>query len=206
MPTPYKQIPTNARLFGEYLAGETRDITANDFTPEELAEIRNRVVMAKKRNAVEEAASRQELRSAQDYAKLHGASGVYDGGTQEEYLKERSDRVASYDNTRGKTSVGYSEKGEDRGVIDTIRDSFGSPGYNVDTTLGQFNAYDTPDGGLRVEDTYNWTKPEISNMDFAKQAAQNIFKPEKLGNLIARKFAPNNRERKANFTLPMRTK
>ena len=73
----------------------------------------------------------------------------------------------------------------------------------VNTSLGQFNAYDTPEGNIRIEDVYNWTRPKggVSNSDFIKYGAQSLFKPEQLGNVIARKFAPEV-ERKVNFEIP----
>lgn len=212
MESLYKKIPTNMRLLGEYLAGNTSTITENDFTPQEINEIRDRVYATKERNSIREEALKAQLSGHIKDVNENGPNGVYgwkDGKftSPEEYLKELSDKVASFGNTRGKTSVGYNrdESGsplQDAGVMDILSASMKAP-YNIETTLGRFNAYDTPEGNLRIEDTYNWSKPRkpISNSDFIKYGIENIFAPEQLGNLIARKFAPSGKERKVNFEI-----
>ena len=49
------RIPTNVRLFGEYLLGEESPITEKDFTPEELSEMLRLIEEQDKRNLEEEA-------------------------------------------------------------------------------------------------------------------------------------------------------
>ena len=110
------------RLFGEYLAGSTSDITADDFTPEEIDEIRSRVNTAKKHNVLQEESLKAQLLRAREEVARDGSGGFYgmeDGKrtSPEEYLKGISDKLATYGNTKGKTSVSYGNGKEDSKYI-----------------------------------------------------------------------------------------
>jgi hypothetical protein len=211
MESLYKKIPTNMRLFVEFMGGNTSPITRDDFTSEEINEIRNRVYAAKERNSIREEELKAEMVSMEEDVKKNGPDGFYgwENGkykTSEEYLEKLSKKLASFENTRGKTSVSYNRDDsgtptQDAGIFGAFGASMKSPAYNIETSLGRFNAYDTPKG-IRIKDTYNWSKPgkPVSVKDFLYYGAQNIGSPEKLGNLVARTFF-RGKERDIDFEI-----
>ena len=81
--------------------------------------------------------------------------------------------LESYEKDRSKTSVGYFYDPEvdpegvsyyGPGFLDTIERSFTSPAYNINTTLGKFNAFENEDGTITIKDTYDWGGSGSSNL------------------------------------------
>ena len=126
-------------------------------------------------------------------------------------------RAESFDKTRGKTSVGYYGDPDSMpahffgpNIVKTIVDSFTSPAYNINTTLGHFNAFKNEDGTVTIRDTYNWTGQEddpyetdYTMPEFLKALPIMIMHPEAAGNVLMRtgmtdKYSP------VEFTLPPR--
>ena len=123
----------------------------------------------------------------------------------------------SYERTRGKTSVaddpeagGY-ESGP--GLIETIKKSFLSPAYNINTTLGRFNAFKNEDGTVTISDRYNWTLQaddparvrDMSLREFLLALPSMAHKPEALGNVLMRTLFEE-KSSPVEFTLPPREK
>jgi hypothetical protein len=138
---------------------------------------------------------------------------VFNDKTQAQLDNARLE-AESYERTRGKTSVDFDPEvggyGSGPGLIETIKKSFTSPAYNINTTLGRFNAFKNEDGTVTISDTYNWTnqandpaRRDMSLKAFLRALPTMVHKPEALGNVLMRtlfdeKYSP------VEFTLPPR--
>jgi len=137
---------------------------------------------------------------------------------QNEYNKEvqkqinkYQDQIDSFEKTRNKTSVtGYRDSRTDpagEGLVNAITNTFSSPAYNIETSLGHYNAYKNEDGTVTVKDTYDFygygydKGSTVSLKDFLTALPEAITKPEAFGTLLSR-FALPNRQRDVNITLP----
>ena len=131
LPGLYHKIPTNIRLFMEQIFGADSTITEQDFTDEELAVMRDRIIDQEARNVEEEEKYRtmyEEL-THPDYVAAweNDPAGwrpmVYIPGVGTEYVsddtleaerQQKLDRlrigIESYDTTRDKLSVPYPGK------------------------------------------------------------------------------------------------
>ena len=184
----YKKIPTNLRLFGEYLAGVESPITEKDFTEDELDVIRNQIIAQKINNEVLE----DEYRKAGD-----------------------ADAVETFEKTRGRTSVSpydiqdaglptfkttfgrrYFSGGEglvDKGWEESLK-ALDDPNYMVATTLGKYTAEDVDDG-FRIREDYDFNRgasdrpspiQDIESFDQLKNLLINMqATPEVLGETLA---------------------
>jgi len=222
------RLPTNIRLFGEYLLGEQNSITEKDFTPQELSEMLKMIQEQESRNAQEEAGLQRSLGAYQRNLETFDPSknlvqdekgNLVPKYTEKEYneeiqknIKDIENKLASYDKTRNKTAVGYrDERTDSEGLLlaDAIAQTFTSPAYNIETSLGHFSARKNKDGTVSIKDRYDFLgygneKPvKISMGKFLKALPDAIIKPEAFGTLMARTFLAD-RGRDVNITLDNR--
>lgn len=213
------------RLFGEYLLGEQSPITEKDFTPKELSEMLKMIEKQEGRNAEEEANLQRSLKAYQRNLETFDPSknlvqdekgNLVPKYTEKEYnkkiqknIKDVEASLASYEKTRNKTAVGYrDERVDSEGLLlaDSIAQSFKSPAYNIETSLGHFSARKNKDGTVSIKDRYDYLgygneKPvKISMGEFLKALPNAITKPEAFGTLMARTFLAE-RGRDVNITL-----
>jgi len=129
--------------------------------------------------------------------------------------------LESYDKDRSKTSVGYYADPDaapayyyGRGIMDTVKDSFTSPAYNINTTLGQFNAFEDEDGTITIRDTYDWggekDNPyrrvgEMGILDLLRMVPRMVSRPEVAGNVLMRSLLKG-KSSPVEFTLPPRAR
>ena len=176
----YKKIPTNMRLFIENLIGDTSTITEDDFTNDELIEMIALIERQQGINAREEQILKEEGADNKSFVTK---------GTSTE------DALASYENTRGKTSVDpYAERSYYKGTPNRMVDqdyssslarSFNDPMYNVATTLGQYTSTDVDDG-YNIRDIYDFNKDERDLPTDLSAALRHILKsPELAGEYLA---------------------
>jgi hypothetical protein len=187
-------IPTNMRTYVSSLAGSQEPITAANFKPDELAFMREQL----QAQAAKNQAKRAYYQQANEYAVAHAgetkewvwdksgksAEKVY---SKDDYLRE----LNSYGNP-DKTAVSYDAYGG-KELDGSLLSSFNSPGYNVMTTLGQYNSTKNPDGTTSIKDNYDWTKPDkLKGMSWADKMAVygKVRSAEEFGNLTARLFRP----------------
>ena len=143
--------------------------------------------------------------------------------------------LESYEKDRSKTSVGYYSNPNPidvsyygPGFLDTIDRSFTSPRYNINTTLGQFNAFENEDGTITIKDTYDWGGSGSSNLygdvrkddpysraiekwkagdmgilDLLPWVGASIRRPEVAGNVLMRTLLEG-KSSPVEFTLPPR--
>lgn len=207
------RIPTNVRLFGEYLLGEESPITEKDFTPEELSEMLRLIEEQDKRNLEEEAKLKQSLGFAQKrlenfkpdlHLKTNEEGKLVPKYTQKEYnnkiqeeIRNIESKLATYEKTRNKTSVEYREERTDPAglnIAEAVAQTFTSPAYNVETSLGHFNAFKNKDGTVTIKDEYDFLgyghdeSVKVSMSDFLKALPTAITRPEAFGTLLARAF------------------
>ena len=224
------RLPTNMRLFGEYVLGKQSPITEKDFTPEELSEMLRMVEQQDSKNATAEKKLQQELasqkRRIQDFDPADNLTTNKQGElvpkwTVKEYnnlmqgrIKEIEGKLASYENTRDKTAVGYrDERTDPEGLmlVDAISQTFTSPAYNIETSLGHFSARKNKDGSVSIKDRYDYLgygneEPvKISMGEFLKALPTAITKPEAFGTLMARTFLAD-KGRDVDITLDNKAK
>tara|TARA_R110000764_G_C10868877_1_gene367555 strand:+ start:41 stop:748 length:708 start_codon:yes stop_codon:yes gene_type:complete len=224
------RIPTNARLFGEYVLGKQSPITEKDFTPQELSQMLRMIEQQDTRNTEKEKDLQRSLASYQRNLETFEPSenlvqdkkgNLVPKYTEKEYNKEIQNNIktverqlASYEKTRDKTAVGYrKERADPEGLklIDALSQSFTSPAYNIETTLGHFSARKNKDGTVSIKDTYDFlgygnTKPvKFSMSDFIKALPSAITKPEAFGTLLSRAFLAD-RKRDVDITLDSKAK
>jgi len=226
------RIPTNARLFGEYLLGKKSPITEQDFTPEELSEMLRMIEQQDQANAAEEA----RLATKVDWAKkeaqqpfdknknliLDKKTGVLvPRYSEEEYNKLMQDNLKSiqkdlksYTETKDKTSVSYRDERKDSlglDFVNAISESFKSPAYNIETSLGHFNAHKNKDGTVTIKDRYDFlgygrdNSVKVPLAYFLGNLHLAITKPEAFGTMLARTFLAD-RGRDVNITLDSKAK
>ena len=224
------RVPTNVRLFGEYLLGEQSPITEKDFTPQELSEMLRMVQEQESRNVQEEANLQRSLAAYQRNLETFDPSknlvqdekgNLVPKYTEKEYneevqnnIKDIERKLASYEKTRNKTSVGYRDERTDPAglkIVDAIAQTFTSPAYNIETSLGHFTAHKNKDETITIKDDYNYlgyghNKPvKISMGEFLKALPDAVMKPEAFGTLISRTFLAD-RKRDVNITLDTKAK
>lgn len=223
-----QKAPTNVRLFGEYVAGKKDTITEKDFKPKELAAMSRYIMEQDEQNKKNEAELKKQLsflqKRSQEPFEANKAQTWDDRQqkfvpkyTKAEYNKLIQEEInsaqkalASYEKTRGKTSVSYGEAGgggAGAGFLEAIQKSFTSPAYNVETSLGHFNAYKNKDGTVTIEDKYDFLgvgfdkKRKVSMGQFIELLPNVINRPESFGTLLARTFTPT-KARPVRIQLP----
>ncbi len=132
--------------------------------------------------------------------------------------------LESYDKDRSKTSVGYYADPDaapvsyyGQGMVDTVKDSFTSPVYNINTTLGQFNAFENEDGTVTIKDIYDWATAgtgaeknnpyrnvgEMGILSLLRSVPAIVQSPEVAGNVLMRTLLKG-KSSPVEFTLPPR--
>ena len=193
----YKKIPTNVRLLMENLTGVDTPITARDFTREELIEMATLAERQKRRNLKRE-------KRFNTIIKKELAKGPPDKDT-EEMLADYRDMVASYEKTRGKTSVNpygtRKNKQVDLDYADAIKRTFTDPKYNVATSLGKYNVFDRNGKNLKIRDTYNFNIGERRlPTDFKSALSNMMISPELAGEYLANFL--ETKDRPVNIDIP----
>lgn len=224
-----QKAPTNVRLFGEYVAGKKETITEKDFKPKELAAMSRYIMEQDEQNKKNEAELKKQLsfyqkkRSQEPFESNEDKKWDFQKQkfvpmyTEEEYNKEIQEQInraqkalSSYEKTRGKTSVSYGKAGgggAGAGFLEAIEKSLTSPAYNVETSLGHFNAYKNKDGTVTIEDKYDFLgvgfdkKRKVSMGQFIELLPSVINRPESFGTLLARTFTPT-KARPVRIQLP----
>jgi hypothetical protein len=162
------------------------------------------------------------------HAAVAGHGGLSDSERYEENLDRFNAKIQgqidealrgikSYEDTRGRTSVTFDQDtpagGPGPSFIETIRESFASPAYNISSTLRRFKAFKNEDGTVTIKDTYNWTgqddDPEdhgidVSLGDFLRALPIMINHPEAFGNVLMRTLLKH-KTSPIEFTLPPRS-
>ena len=178
-----RDVPTNMRLFAEYMLGDNSEITEKAFRPEELQVMRSQILRAMEENDKQEQAFRDY-----DTSKFNMKSNEWEP-------VDYSDQINSYDKTRGKTAIDYYDYEQDflPEREQSLKRSFTDPEYNVQTTLGQYIAHDE-DGKSVIRDNYDWgdrksvpIPEDASNTDFIKMLllSDNL---REAGDILATKF------------------
>ena len=167
-------IPPNARFLGELAAGVTSPITEKDFTPGDIAAMRQMYTTQKQANTTAE----DDLRHLQTSVTPQNFRGSgYDRERQfdaasptgmsykqlsfPQFQQGVRNQLATFDKTRGRTSI--SQYGDNTALLDhqnlptTVYRSYADPEYRVATTLGRFKVHETPQG-LVARDNYNFDR------------------------------------------------
>tara|TARA_R100001510_G_scaffold45335_1_gene42006 strand:- start:1336 stop:1962 length:627 start_codon:yes stop_codon:yes gene_type:complete len=180
----YGTLPTNMRLFAEYMAGVEKPITEKDFTAEELEFIRQQIAQQQQRNTTQE----QSFRDQADILRrqVGQTSGIRVANPEKELQEVLSD-LSTYDRTRGTTAINpYKRQREvvDQGYFSSLGKSFTNPEYNVATSLGKYVATDEGDG-MRIQDMYDFNRKE-RNLPSGLAALKNMTNsPEVLMEYLA---------------------
>jgi len=157
----YRRLPTNLRLVAEQLFGADSTITEQDFTAEELAVMRDRIIDQEARNVEEEEKYRTmyEKLTHPDYVAAweNDPAGwrpmEYIPGVGMEYVsddtleaerQQKLDRlrigIESYDTTRDKLSVSYPRK---KATEELRKRGLHSRGGWIDTLIESFSSPET---------------------------------------------------------------
>tara|TARA_R110000822_G_C15149004_1_gene477038 strand:- start:46 stop:774 length:729 start_codon:yes stop_codon:yes gene_type:complete len=221
------KIPTNMRLFGQYLLGNKSPITEKDFTPQELSQMLKRIQEQDGVNLQAEQDQQAYLKAIKENSQLNWEDKTVSRDlianevgelvpryTEETWrdieqanIQKAQKKVDSFEKTRNKTSVGYADDtlvDEEIGFLDTIAKSFTSPAYNIETSLGHFNAHKNKDGTVTIKDTYDmygtaWKEGKtLSVLDFIKVLPTILRHPEDLGGVVSRFLIP---DRKRDVTI-----
>lgn len=213
----YKTLPTNVRLYGEFMAGKDNLITEEDFSQEELELIKSLIQEQQKENEglenyirsfaeqgsplkkrtrfvyADPTSDKPDLVEEEYYTNYKGQE-FHPDEVDNELLKKETERlktaIDSFDTTRNKTSIKsyYDREVASPGFLSTLK-KLGDPRYNVQTSLGEFTAVEEEDGSIRIDDTYNFNPEEFSREDIdADLLIQNLTNPQNLMELLARKF------------------
>tara|TARA_R110000803_G_C11882403_1_gene309915 strand:+ start:39 stop:806 length:768 start_codon:yes stop_codon:yes gene_type:complete len=223
-----KKVPTNARLFGEYVAGKEEAITEKDFKPSELEAMSRSIIEQDDTNKKNEAELKKQLaylnrrsqepfdaNKSQTWNEKNQKFAPKYKSTEYNKLIQRDinsveKALSTYEKTRGKTSVSYGKAGGGgfgAGFLDAIGKSFASPAYNVETSLGHFNAHKNKDGTVTIKDKYDFLgvgfdkERKISMSEFIANLPSALTSPEQFGTLFARTFMPT-RARAVKIKLP----
>lgn len=220
----YHKLPSNMRIFAEQLFGVDGPITEQDFSTEELAAMRRMIEDTERKNTEKEAQERQLLQLFEDNPVERELAWYRERGfseqdvaeirdSYEQHRAEQAARVASYDNSRGRTAVYpyfyYDYRGYNDGSgplwLQAVKDSFVSPEYNLATSIGSFVAQHNPDGSISINDLYDWTDVgEVTAEDILSSLPHIMTKPEALGNTIMRLVKPE-KPREFKIKLPPNT-
>ena len=147
----YKKIPTNLRLFGEYLAGVESPITEKDFTTEELDLIRNQIIAQKINNEVLEDEYRKagDADAVETFEKTRGRTSVSPYTIQKSGLPTNK-------TTFGRSYISGGSGAVDKGWEESLK-ALDDPNYMIATTLGKYTAEDVDDG-FRIRENYDFNR------------------------------------------------
>ena len=170
----YKKIPTNLRLFGEYLAGVESPITEKDFTEDELDVIRNQIIAQKINNEVLEDEYRKagDADAVETFEKTRGRTSVSPYTIQESGLPTSK-------TTFGRSYISGGSGAVDKGWEEALK-SLNDPSYMVATTLGKYTAEDVEDG-FRIREDYDFNRGASDR----PSPIQDIESFDQLKNLLA---------------------
>jgi len=170
----YKKIPTNLRLFGEYLAGVESPITEKDFTEDELDVIRNQIIAQKINNEVLEDEYRKagDADAVETFEKTRGRTSVSPYTIQESGLPTSK-------TTFGRSYISGGSGAVDKGWEEALK-SLNDPSYMVATTLGKYTAEDVDDG-FRIREDYDFNRGASDR----PSPIQDIESFDQLKNLLA---------------------
>jgi hypothetical protein len=210
----YMRLPANARILGSSVLGEkkTTPITEKDFREDELAALRRIVQETKLKNQRNQENYRNEqYTTPSEYRRTpqerlvwneEGTRAVSGARPYSEYINELKMKEESYNKNPSKTSVGYSDYNNKEGShvpvldgwIDSLRWSMKDPRFALKGALGSFNAYDQPDGGLKIEDSYGfkdgqqWFYRDASQRSLPEILKQYWDSPGSLGEVLMNKY------------------
>ncbi len=223
-----KAIPVNARMALEQFTGTTAPITEKDFTPEELAALRQAIEGTQQFNADREAVHRANLKKTKkeyeqspEYAfrpaPIEGSPNrqVQAPIPYKEWLENQKKAVASFEKTRNKTSFGYGSydiKSGDMAApigqnwLDAAYQSYTDPAFRMAATIGSANYINKPGQTPYVQDTYKFQAHPEAYGDTSKMSTMDIIRrfgntPGTLLELLASRFAPQ--QRPVNISLPL---
>lgn len=222
-----KVVPVNARMALEQFTGTTAPITEKDFTPEELAALRQAIQGTQQSNDDREAFYRANIqKTKQEYeknpeTKLISAPSAESPGRRayaplsyEDWLANQKKYLATYEKTRDKTSFGYGSydvKSGDTAApvqqnwLDAIYQSYTDPAFRMAATIGSANYYNKKGQTPYVEDTYGFTNNPEFYGDISKMSNMDIIlkfgnTPATMLELLASRLAPQRRP--VNIALP----
>jgi hypothetical protein len=160
-------VPVNARTFLDTVTGSTAPITEKNFAPEELDALRQMYIEKQAKNAAwkQQLANKLSI-SKQAYEQKPETKLVYDEGgtkaqavpqTYDEYIRNLTNQIASFDRTKNKTSLSYNDYPDQMAAptfdswLGSVYKSYTDPAYRMKTILGSFNVMDTPEGQKAVD-------------------------------------------------------
>ena len=208
-------FPSNIKEFAKTAFGVKEPITEKDLSKEDINFLKNQIgktkqnVEQKEKQYVNDLiTSKNELKD--NLSKQHKASVMA-------RISELQKKIESFEKTRGKTSVKYSDYptyGEDSqhewGLWKGIKESFSNPAYRMETLLGRYNVYDNKNGTVTIVDKHDWNnngfkgivaQPEIV-LDGLKSIILSGINPEQAGNFFMRVIRPE-ASREVRITIPM---
>jgi len=186
-------IPLNAKTFLRNIMRDNEDtsslLNAEDFSPEEIELIYKSIDRQEAQNY------KNKSESNITHVTTDEAYGFSDQGTTE----YETDPVT--DPSKSPNQVN---------PFQVIKDSFNSPAYNIQTTLGQYTSIKNEDGSVTIKDNYNWGgqkgDPEgevnVSLSEFI-EVLPYMTSPELAGNALMRTFFKDKKS-PIEFNLPPR--
>ena len=167
-------LKTHERLYLDFLAGKTDDITEADFNEEQLREL-GRIVKEKKASNDKWENQLLELyNSGYPFRKNDAGENVDsednawwyyqnpDLTTVEDEMGKLADKLRTFETSRGRTSISdYGQNiNEPVGGYSGYMDQREDVNYQVRASLGKFTAHDNPDGSVTIRDAYNYNHSE----------------------------------------------
>ena len=165
-------IPSNMKLFAQYMLGSNSPITEEDFTKEELQLMRSQIL-------------RQQAKNQENEDKWRNQVAGMD--QDDPNFEMASKKLRSYEDTKDRTALdAYDDVDWDN---ESVLSSFSDPAYNLATTLGSYSAHQTPEG-LVVKDKYDWGDTDTSKLSMGDKvkAILTADSVRQAGNAIARTF------------------
>ena len=165
-------IPSNMKLFAEYMLGSNSPITEEDFTQEELQLMRAQIMRKQAENQKNEDKWRNQV------AGMSPDHPDFEMATK---------KLRSYEDTKDRTALdAYDDVDWDK---ESVLSSFSDPAYNLATTLGSYSAHQTPEG-LVVKDEYDWGDTDTSKLSMGDKlkAILTADSLRQAGNAMARTF------------------
>jgi len=202
--------PVNIRTIVDTFSGNTSPITEKSFTKEDLKFLADTYYRKKEANSKDEAMYKRMVNKYDNNPTNGLAYELVDGkltDTTGKHIQNLRDKLASYDKTRGKTSITYADYGgnkvnQEANWLKQLSASFDKdPAYRIATTLGRFNVVEDDKGHAYIKDTYDWTDPKGGTLDYFKAIPGAIKSLEGIGNLAMRGLRPNT-ARDVNIKLP----
>jgi hypothetical protein len=167
-------LKTHERLYLDFLAGKTDDITEADFNEDQLREIGRIVKERKARNDKWENELLELYSSNYPFRKNEAGENVDsednawwyyqnpDKVVVEDEMSKLADKLRTFEESRGRTSISDYEENinEPVGGLGGYMDQREDVNYQVRASLGKFTAHDNPDGSVTIRDAYNYNHSE----------------------------------------------